>query len=378
MKKVIIFPGKYIQGEGVLREAGRYIGIVGRRPVLLWGKRAREAVKATLIESLGSAGLEFVDVPFNGECTKAEARRVADAALSAKADAIVGIGGGKVMDTAKGAAALTSLRTVMIPTIASNDAPTSACTVWHNDAGKCVGFDLWKFNPDIVLVDTGVVAKAPVRFFVAGMGDALATWPEANAAGQSQAVSCAGGVPTMTVMALARLCFDTLMQFGVEARDAVEKGVVTPAVEKVVEANVLLSGVGWESGGLACAHAIANALPAFSETHHCLHGEKVAFGLMSQMCLDKGMKKDTMLPIVDFMAAVGLPITFAELGLHGFSPARLRDFARIVASKGSFVHNHNFEVTAASVADAMVAADALGNRRKRKSSDGTRGEKCSD
>lgn len=365
MKKAIFFPGKYIQGDGLIQEVGRYVGIIGRRPILLWGKCTRDAVHEALSASMDRAGLEFREVFFNGECTKEEARRVADIAVEWGADVIVGIGGGKAIDTAKGVAAFTSLRSVMIPTIASNDAPTSSCTVWYDEKGECVGFDLWNFNPDIVLVDTGVLVKAPVRFFVAGMGDALATWPEANAAYQSRAVSCSGGVPTMTAMTMARLSFDTIMEFGIDAKDAVENVKVTAAVEKIVEANMLLSGVGWESGGLACAHAIANALPIFPETHSCLHGEKVAFGLMSQMCLDKDMNKAEVFRIVDFMVAIKLPVTFDELGIQDLSSERLYEFARSVTADGSFVHNHTFTVTAESVVEAMVAADNLGKIRKR-------------
>jgi glycerol dehydrogenase len=363
MKTAICLPRKYVQGNGVLSETGHYVGIVGRRPLLLWGTHTREAVRETVLPSLQKEGLEAAEVRFGGECTREEARRVAGFAAERKTDVVVGLGGGKAIDAAKGAAALAGLPAVMIPTIASNDAPTSACTVWYNAKGTCVGYNVWKFNPDVVLVDTGVVAKAPERFFVAGMGDALATWPEANAAYQTRTVSAAGGVATQTALAMARLCFDTIMEFGLEARDAVRKGEVTPALERVVEANVLLSGVGWESGGLACAHAMANALPALPETHDRLHGEKVAFGLVTQLCLEKDRREDEVLRIVDHMVALGLPVTLAGLGLADLSSQRLQDFAQAVTAKGSFVHNHNFPVTAASLADAILAADALGRSR---------------
>ena len=129
-------------------------------------------------------------------------------------------------------------------------------------------------NPNLVLVDTGIVARAPVRLLVAGMGDALATWFEADASAASSAKNLPGGSVTQAALALAGLCYDLLMEHGYRAMLAVEKGVVTEDVEKVVEANTLLSGLGFESGGLAAAHAIHNGITALEETHPFYHGER--------------------------------------------------------------------------------------------------------
>ena len=124
------------------------------------------------------------------------------------------------------------------------------------------------------------------RLTVAGMGDALATYFEARACQRSEATSCAGGNTTGAAMALAELCFDTLMEEGVKAKIALEAGVCTPAVEKIIEANALLSGIGFESAGLAGAHAIHNGLTVLEECHHMYHGEKVAFGTLAQLVLE--------------------------------------------------------------------------------------------
>ena len=365
MKTAIAFPRRYVQGEGVLSEIGRHTRALGRSPLVVWGPRTRDAVGPTVSAALDRDGLQWKELLFGGECSKAEVTRIVREAAAAGADVIVGLGGGKAVDAAKGAAAQAELPVVVVPTIASNDAPTSAVTVWYDDDGECVGFDIWQHNPDVVLLDTGVIARAPRRYFVAGIGDALATWPEASAADRSGAAAVAGGQPTRTAMAMARLCFDTVMKDGRQAIRAVERGEVTPALERVVEANVLLSGVGWESGGLACAHAIANFLPCFHETHDRLHGEKVAFGLVTQLCLERDREVTEVLRIVDFMVELGLPVTFAELGLEGVSTERIAAFGKLVAAEGSFVHNHAFPVNAHDVADALVAADDLGAERLR-------------
>jgi glycerol dehydrogenase len=338
--------------------------MLGKRPMVLWDPCVKGIVGETILASIQEAGLEIVDVEFRGESTKAEAQRVAQIAKERGADVSVGVGGGKALDTAKAAAVYAGIKMVTVPTIASNDSPTSAASVWYDDQGNCIGWDCWPFNPDIVMVDSQVIANAPVRAFVAGMGDALATWLEAEAAFKTRAVNLAGGVPTMAGMALARLCFDTLMAYGVEAKRALELHLVTPAVEKVIEANVLLSGLGFESGGLATAHMIANALPSFPECKRFMHGEKVGFGIISQLCLDDEMDTCAMYRIVDFEIAIGLPVTFADLSLEGIGRDRLKTIGDICAGEGSLCKNHPFKVTPDDVVDAMIAADALGRQRK--------------
>lgn len=364
MKTVLIAPRKYVQGSGVLEQAGTYVAMLGRKPLVLWDSCVKEIVGQTVLASLERAGLEVVDVQFQGDSTPEEVARVAQIAKENGADVAVGIGGGKALDTAKAAAVRTGMKMVTAPTIASNDSPTSAATVWYDGQGNCTGFDCWPFNPDIVLVDSRVIANGPVRAFVAGMGDALATWLEAEAAYKTRAVNLGGGVSTTAAMALARLCYDTLMEYGVEAKRAVELKALTPAVEKVIEANVLLSGLGFESGGLATAHMIANALPSFPECKGLMHGEKVGFGVVSQLCLDDEVDVDEMYAVVDFEIAVGLPVCFADLNLKDVTRDRLRPIGDVCAGEGSLCANHPFEVTSDGVVDAMIAADALGRARK--------------
>ena len=219
-------------------------------------------------------------------------------------------------------------------------------------------------NPDLVLVDTQVVANGPVAAFVAGMGDALGTWLEADACSKTGAGNLAGGVSTLVAMAIARLSYDILMEHGREAKKAVERNEATDAVEKVVEANVLLSGLGFESGGVATAHMVANCLPSFPECHGLMHGHEVGFGVITQLCLDKDFDEAERNAIVDFEIAVGLPVTFADLGLEGVGRDRLQTIGDICGSEGSLCENHPFEVTADDVIDAMIAADALGAERK--------------
>jgi len=366
MKTVLVAPHKYVQGKGVLEETGTYVAMLGKKPLVLWDSCVKEIVGSAVLASLEAAGLEVVDVKFEGESSRDEVARVTGLAKESGADVLIGIGGGKALDTAKAAAVETGARIVTVPTIASTDSPTSAATVWYDEEGNCTGWDCWPFNPDIVLVDTQVIASGPVRAFVAGMGDAMSTWLEAEAAYKTRAANLGGGASTQVAMAVAELCYHTLLEYGIEARRAVELGVVTPAVEKVTEANVLMSGMGFESGGLATIHMIANALSSCPECHNLMHGEKVGFGIVSQLCLDEDADTDEMYAIVDFQIAVGLPVTFADLNMEDVTREKLQPIGDVCAGEGSLCVNHPFEVTADSVIDAMIAADALGRMRKKR------------
>jgi len=364
MNKVFIAPRRYVQGPDALKDAGALISKIGKRVMVLWDAPVRSIVGETVLASLKGAALEVEDVVFAGDSTKAEAQRVAHLLKAAACDVIMGVGGGKTLDTAKAAAAAAGTKMVSVPTVASNDSPTSSYTVWYDEQGHCLGFESWWVNPDLVLVDTAVIARAPVKAFVAGMGDALATWLEAEACHKVRGPNLAGGTATQAALALARLCYDLLLEHGVNAKRAVEKKIVTPALEKVVEANVLLSGLGFESCGCATAHMVANCLPSYPECHGLMHGHEVGFGLITQLCLDDELPVEQIHRIVDFEIAIGLPVTLEELGLKGVARERLMKIGEICAGPGSLCENHPFDVTAESVVAAMIAADALGQARK--------------
>jgi glycerol dehydrogenase len=364
MKMVFIAPRKYVQGRGVMAEIGTYLAMLGKKPLLLWDDIVKQIVGDAVLTSIREAGLTPVDVPFGGEATKEEAQRVAQIARDQGADIAVGFGGGKSIDIAKAVAWDVGLKLMTVPTIAATDAPTSAASVWYDANSNFTGFECWPFNPDVVLVDTGVIAKGPARAFSAGMGDALATWVETEAAYKTRAGNIAGGIPTQAAVAIARLGYEMLLEHGVEALRAVREGVVTPAVEKIVETNTLHSGLGFESGGLATAHMVANTLSNFPECSGLMHGEKVGFGIITQLCLDEDTDVDEMYRIVDFEIEIGLPVTFADLNLAGIPRERLMTIGEVCASEGSLCHNHCFNVTAESAVDAMIAADALGQERK--------------
>ncbi len=366
MLAVFSSPSRYTQGKGATSALGQEISALGMEgPVLIIASRTVIGLLApTWQQTLTEAGLKHTVHCFSGECSLTEIERVKTASRELGGRVIVGAGGGKVLDTARAAAADLGLPVVNCPTVASSDAPCSALSVIYNDEGVFQEYRFYRKNPDLVLVDTAVIAQAPPRLLVAGMGDALATWFEAKTCVAGRVKNMRGGGSTHGAAALAELCYKTLIEDGVAALRAVETSVVTPALERLVEANTLLSGLGFESSGLAAAHAVHNGLTMAPRTHAYLHGEKVAFGLLVQLVME-GAPRATVEQVLHFSSEVGLPITLAEIGLSELPRDLLTQIANRAAAPGETIHNEPFEVTPDMVIDAILAADAIGRAWKR-------------
>ncbi len=364
MVRVMVFPRRYVQGEGVLADIGKYLAALGDSALLIWDQNVSDMFSESVMKSLEENKVKGVPFVFSGESDRTQIGLGIDMVHKAGVKVVAGIGGGKAIDVAKAVAWKGGTKLVTAPTIASNDAPTSSATVYYTEDHIMDGWEVWPGNPDVVLVDTQVIVKAPVRWLVSGMGDGISTWFEAEAAYKGRRGAISGGVSTLAAWTLARLCYDTLMTFGVDARRDAEHKVVTPAVDRVIEANTLLSGLGFESSGVCTAHAIGNGLTAVPQCHAFTHGEKVAFGTVTQLCLDEDKDPAERNRVVDWMIDVGLPVTFADLNMSDVTEAELLNYAAGFVGPGSIAHNHVFPVTPFSLFSAMVAADALGRERK--------------
>ena len=359
MAKVLISPGKYLQGAGELKNIGTYAASYGKKALILISSGGYARIGNMLQTSFANADCSPVFDYFHGECSKTEIKRLETIATEQKCDLIIGIGGGKIFDTAKAVAYYCKTPVIICPTIASTDAPCSALSVIYTDDGVFEEYLFLPANPNLVLMDTDIIAKSPVRLTVSGIGDALATYFEARACQRSDASTCAGGKITCAAMALAQLCFDTLMEEGLKAKLALEAGVCTSSVEKIIEANTLLSGLGFESGGLAGAHAIHNGLTVLEECHHMYHGEKVAFGTITQLVLED-VSMDELADVITFCISLGLPVTLAELGIKEITEEKIMRVATAACSENDTLHNMPFEVTAEKVYAAILAADSYG------------------
>ncbi len=357
MKQTAIFPGRYVQQEGALRGLGEEVARLGKHALVVAGGTAAESI----IPPHKPAWSERFNVTvqrFGGECCDEEIERLAAIAKSRKCDVVIGMGGGKVIDTVKAVGHDAGARVAIVPTIASTDAPTSAVSVIYTSEGAFSRYLFVPRNPDLVIVDTCVIAEAPTRFLVAGMGDALATWFEAESCRQSYGENQCGGLATLAGYSLARLCYDTILEYGVAAKASCQQNVVTPALSHVVEANTLLSGLGFESGGLASAHSIHNGLTRLHGTHDYYHGEKVAIGVLAGLFLTD-RRSELIDDVYDFCESIGLPTSLSDIGIGGASDEDLRLVAEAACAKGETIHHEPFPVSPDAVVAALKTADMV-------------------
>jgi glycerol dehydrogenase len=355
-----VFPGKYIQGDGALNELPQMASQLGEKGLILTSSTGRDKILPQYKKKW--KGNQIPTVLFNGECCEKELNRLAEIIRREKADILIGMGGGKVIDTAKITADRAGIPVIIVPTIAATDAPCSGCAIIYSGGGVFESVYYQKMNPQIVLVDTHIIANAPVRFLVAGMGDALATWFEGRSCKQTQSPNECGGISTLTAVHLARFCYDTLLIYGKDAKIACERHIVTPALDHIIEANILLSGIGFESSGLASAHSIHNGLTALDETHSFYHGEKVAFGVLAGLFLTDALPEEIN-EVYMFCKDIGLPTTLADIGLKNIERNRMEKVAEKACAPAEGIHHEAGIITPERVLNAMLMADSYGKSR---------------
>lgn len=356
--RLIRAPQKYVQGRGSLLQFHNEMKDLGTKWLFVCSnsgyKMCHENIEKSFADTQDVRHYEI----FGGISSIGEIERLRNIVHQEGLEVIVGIGGGSAIDTAKAVAHYEGLPVVIIPTVVATDAPCTGLSVIYNDDETFNSYLFYPKNPEAVLVDSEVIAKAPCKFLVAGMGDALGTYFEARACERMDAPSLEFGGVTRTAMAIAKLCYETLKEYGVAAKAACENQVVTPALDAVIEANVYLSGVGADNGGLAAAHSFYNGVTALGG-HSALHGCCVAFGTLVQLVLE-GAPKDEFKEVQDFCYSVGLPLTLAELEIT--TKEQIRVIAKNACVEGESIHNMCKDVTEDELYDAIVATDMLGKQ----------------
>lgn len=357
---------RYIQRDGELDRVGEHAATLGKAALLIVDGFILERYGERLQKSFSVAGVDLTMERFGGECWTGEVERLCTiAGQKTSVQTIVAVGGGKTADTAKLVATELGARLMIVATIASSDAPTSAIAMRYHEDGSTDRSVYLPRHPDFVIIDPRLVVEAPVRFLVAGMGDALTTWYEARAnrdAGTRNYIAGGYRAP-IAGLAIARQCHETLMRDGRAAKIAAENGQLTPAVQNVIEANTLLSGLGFENCGCSIAHGFHNGMSILPQTHGMLHGEKVAYGALVLLVME-GRPTGEIEEAFAFCEDLGLPTTLADLGLGDVSEKDLARGALAALGDNEPTHSTTADLSVESMLAAVITVDALGRRRR--------------
>ncbi|KJS20965.1 MAG: hypothetical protein VR78_00815 [Hoeflea sp. BRH_c9] len=358
--KAIGFPSIYVQGPGALASIPEWVKNLTRKPGIAaivdpFVLPLFDQVKADMKKAGGS---EMVLHAFSGECTHSEINRLVAKIGVDECGVVIGAGGGKALDTAKAVASALDVPLVIVPTVASSDAPTSRIAAIYDENHKIVAVPRMRRNPDAVIVDTSIILSAPRRFFVAGIGDAITKKFEVADAGSAGIPNFFDGSQTMLASFLANSCYDILRKDTEAALSAIDRGTPNAAFERVIEATVLYSGLAFEGGGLSIAHGMLRGFTAFPQTAKSLHGELVAYGLLVQLAL-ADQPQSFLLDLKQFLSGIGLPTCLADIGLGDLPEV---DVARIaeLTFEAPYVAARRSRISPEGLVAAIARIEALG------------------
>lgn len=362
MTQIFGSPGRYIQGYGELRNIKKHLSWIGDSYLVIASANRVKDLGQVVKESFGE-GFSIVFAEFRGESTRKEIERIMEIARQANCKGVIGLGGGRVIDTTKAVGHYLDIATVIVPTIAATDAATSAMSVIYNEDGSLDEEIHFNRSPEAILVDTEIIMNAPVRFLVAGMGDALSTYFGARVVHACSRNNEFGALPTETSLAIAKHAYELLKKHGVAAKAACEQKVMTKDLNTIIEVNVLLSGLGFESGGGASDHAFFYGFCALTHRKEPMsHGEAVAFSTLCMLVME-GAPREELNEVYGFCTSVGLPVCLEDIRLHDMTEEEIKTVAKAALSL-PIMHYHPFEVTEVEVIGAIKTADALGKLYK--------------
>ena len=358
--KVTVGPAQYIRSMGLLEEAGTYIKKFGKTAALIGGHTSREIIKVSLKKSLLEQGILLKQsLWYGGESSQTNIDRLAAELEEANVDILIATGGGKVIDTVKAVAYRLNKPVVAIPTIAATCAASTPITILYSDEGEFIGIERKSKAPELVLVDSDVIMRAPVRFLIAGIGDTLAKWFETR----SSVKKATPTVLNQTAVAIAGQVYQTLLQIGKKAVTSVRTQTVTKELEDVIDTVILVSGSVSGYGGDDCrtagAHAIYSGLTIFPEVHETYHGEIVAFGIIAQLCMEN-TSEDDLKSLINYYQEIGLPYTLKQMGINSLTDSQWQKLGEITVTIEDMA-NMPFEVTPEMVIEAVRQADQIGN-----------------
>lgn len=286
-------PAQYVSRERIIEDSGGYVLPWGDRAFISGGRRALASAEEQLIKSLDRAGISGGKDLFIGECCPENIAKIKDKVKHLRANVIIGVGGGKSLDAAKVAAAELDIPVVCIPTIAATCAASTALAILYNQKGIFEKSMSLPKNPSLVLVDPGIIANAPVIYLESGILDSMAKWFEGCAVYKGMKNP---DIYTQAAFQLSEFLYKSFQQQSIEAVSLVRQQKVGNALVQVIDLILLLTGIIQSlvktNPFFGIAHAVHNGMTVLEESHQLLHGTKVGYGILVQMCVEEYPKQE--------------------------------------------------------------------------------------
>lgn len=312
--KTVKFPNYTIDSNALIGMP-KIIDRLGDRVLVVGGKTALEKSREKIERALGESHiLDSEFAWYGGECTYKNMEKIKKRVEKKDFNIIIGVGGGKALDTAKGAADGLDIPVITIPTIASTCAATTPLSIVYSDKGDFEDLFYLKNTPVHIFIDTTIIAESPWQYLWAGMGDTMAKYYEVKTTTREKKLAHSA----MLAKQISFMCAGPLLEHGVKALEDSKNNLESYELREVVLNNVISTGlvsllVGTENNG-AAAHGLFYGLTLLEEIEkNHLHGEVVAYGILVMLMMDNDMEEiEKLFP---FYKEMGWPTCLEDLNL---------------------------------------------------------------
>jgi len=365
-------PTRVYFGEDSASSCGDFLRELGGKKVLMVADAFLEKSGAlkplieSIRESTGSAPILFTDVPSDSDIDCVN--NATAIARTHQCDALVAVGGGSVIDTAKVINICLSFGgevmdyqglniierklypLIAVPTTAGTGAEVSfVAMVKDHGEGKKLMFGSRFLAPDVAILDPLMIVSLPAKLTAATGIDAITHGIECYVASGTYSV-----FTDAICLESLRLLFEFLPQATVDGGNIEARGATLVAS--------CMAGVAFTNSGVGITHALAHAVGAKYATHH---------GMTNAVFLPHGMRfnLDTVYPryarIAQFLGfadeknigderalanllvnkvealleKLQLPLTLRELGVPEFSDENLAELTDLAAADPAIMFN---------------------------------------